>query len=491
MELNRAKRIHLLHTNDLHSHFEAMPRVHRVLHELQQRLEDSGETVIPVDLGDHMDRFSVETEGTQGLANRAVMEAAGYQLITLGNNELLTFSKEELHRLYIDAPFEVLATNVADADGGRPSWIQTESIREVQGFRIGFLGVTIPFQNFYRLLGWHVSDPFEELTLAVPRLRKKADAVVILSHLGLGNDRRLAEEIPGIDVIMGSHTHHLLEVPERVGGTLIAAAGKFGGHVGHVVLEPKEKADGLERVEAGCVAAAGAAPDRGLVEKIRSFRDQAEHTLSQPLFTLDQPLPISWYEESPLGNFLADGLLDWVPDAECAMVNAGQLLEGLKAGPVTRGKLHRICPHPINPAQMVLTGEQIRGILEETLIRENQDQEIRGFGFRGKKLGVLNLAGMTVEYRPEAPPGKRLIQVRIDGGRLVPEKEYQVATIDMFTFGVGYREFRRGDHQKYFLPEFLRDVLAHHLQQPGAVERCHQVRWHRRSEKQPPGMSCS
>ncbi|PTX64317.1 2',3'-cyclic-nucleotide 2'-phosphodiesterase (5'-nucleotidase family) [Melghirimyces profundicolus] len=478
--MNGRNRVHILHTNDLHSHFEAMPHVHTVLKKMAGELEAAGEAVIPVDLGDHMDRVSVETEGTGGMANRAVMEAAGYKMVTLGNNELLTFSKEELHHLYHDAPFEVLATNVTDSDGERPAWIRSRSIRKVGGCRIGFLGVTIPFQNFYRLLGWDVSDPLEVLILEVPRLKKEVDAVVVLSHLGLGNDRRLAEEIPGIDVIMGSHTHHLLEVPERVGDTLIAAAGKFGSHVGHITLEWDSRLKRVARIEARCLETDRAEPDPKVKERIREYRREAEHRLSEPFAKLDRPLPVDWYGESPLGNFLADGLFHWVPDSECALVNSGQLLEGLEAGPVTRGLLHRICPHPINPARIGLEGRQIRKLLEEALDFNHQDREIRGFGFRGKKLGILNLAGIEAEYDPEAPPGRRLGEVRVGSERLQPSRTYRVATIDMFTFGVGYKEFKNGKDLKYYLPEFLRDILALRLRQPGAVKESFRARWHPR-----------
>ncbi|EGK08448.1 5'-nucleotidase [Desmospora sp. 8437] len=470
-------RVHILHTNDLHSHFESMPSIHTLLHRLSEQLEGEGEKVFRVDLGDHMDRFSLETEGTLGRANRAVMDFTGYELVTLGNNELLTFSKKELHDLYEKAPFDVLALNVEEEDGQRPPWIKPWEIRDVDGFRIGFLGVTIPFPQFYELLGWQVSDPFEVLPRAVSHLRKDVHAVVILSHLGLGNDRRLAEVVPGIDVILGSHTHHLLEVPERVGNTLITGAGKFGGHVGHVMLDFDPVQHRVTAREARCLPVADVDPDPRLKARISLFRREAEEYLSEAIRELNHPLPVDWYAESPLGNFLADGLLQWVPDSDCALVNAGQLLGGLQAGPVTREHLHRICPHPINPVQLVLTGRQIRGILEDSLIRDRQEREIRGFGFRGKKLGMMNLAGMEAEVNPLKPPGQRLGRVQINGALLEKDRDYRVATIDMFTFGAGYGEFKKGREKKYFLPEFLRDVLAHHLRQSGAPERSFRPRW--------------
>ncbi len=461
-------RVHILHTNDLHSHFESMPAIHTLLHRLSEQLEGEGDKVFRVDLGDHMDRFSLETEGTLGRANRSVMDITGYELITLGNNELLTFSKEELHELYEKSPFKVLALNVEEEDG-YPSSLDP-ALGDSGGRRISdrVSRGDDPVPTVLRTVGMASVRSLEVLPEAVSRLRKEVHAVVILSHLGIGNDRRLAEVVPGIDVILGSHTHHLLEVPERVGNTLIAAAGKFGGHVGHVTLELNPTRQQVTRREGGCLPVAAVDPDPQLEARIRGFRREAEAHLSETIRELDRPLPVDWYAESPLGNFLADGLLHWVPDSDCALVNAGQLLGGLQAGSVTRGRLHQICPHPINPVRLVLSGGEIRRILEESLIRDRQELEIRGFGFRGKKLGMMNLAGMEAEMNSLKPAGKRLGQVEINGAPLDEDRDYRVATIDMFTFGAGYEEFKKGREKKYFLPEFLRDVLAHHLRQSGA-----------------------
>ncbi|GGE07554.1 putative metallophosphoesterase YunD [Marinithermofilum abyssi] len=470
------KRVRILHTNDIHSHFEQMPRICTWVKRRQAEAEARGETSILADVGDHMDRVRKETEGTGGLANYGVLEATGYRLITLGNNELLTFSKEELNRLYRESPFSVLATNVEELEGSRPEWIRPWTIVDTDECRLGFLGVTIPFPEFYRLLGWHVKDPWDVLALEVPRLRKEVDVIVVLSHLGLPNDRRLAKEIPGIDVILGGHTHHLLKEPERIGDTLVAAAGKFGQYAGEVVLDWDAETRRIKKMEAGVFAMAAEVPDRGLEEQIARSRYQAELYLKQPISQLDQPLPIDWYHESPLGNFLADGLRAWVK-ADIALVNAGQLLDGLDAGPVSLGRLHEICPHPINPCRINLKGRQIRALLETSLQPEVQQMEIKGFGFRGKRLGMLNVAGMEVVYEPTGVAGQQVREVTIEGKVMEDEAVYSVASIDMFTFGIGYPEVQNGTDLRYFLPEFLRNVLAWHLGQPESVALAYRTRW--------------
>ena len=103
----------------------------------------------------------------------------------------------------------------------------------------------------------------------VSRLRKEVDLVVLLSHLGLATDRRLAEEIPEIDIILGGHTHHLLEEPERVGQTWLAAAGKFGEHVGHVTITFDPAGQKIIQVKGRFIPVSAVDPDPKMVKTDR------------------------------------------------------------------------------------------------------------------------------------------------------------------------------------------------------------------------------
>ncbi|MBU5584239.1 bifunctional metallophosphatase/5'-nucleotidase, partial [Enterococcus sp. S181_ASV_20] len=68
----------------------------------------------------------------------------------------------------------------------------------------------------------------------VSELRPKVDVLVLMSHLGISVDRQIARELPAIDVILGSHTHHLFETGEKIGDVQLVAAGKYGYYVGEV-----------------------------------------------------------------------------------------------------------------------------------------------------------------------------------------------------------------------------------------------------------------
>ncbi|WP_164491597.1 bifunctional metallophosphatase/5'-nucleotidase [Staphylospora marina] len=478
--MNPIKRIHILHTNDLHSHLHRAPLIRRLARELRNRWEERGETGILVDIGDHMDRVRMETEGTDGSVNLAVMEQTGYELFTFGNNELLTFSRKQLHDLFSRSSVEVVSSNVTAMNPEQtPEWVRTSKILDLGGVRVAFLGATIPYPHTYEMMGWRVSSPVEALAGELMRIREQADVTVLLSHLGLPHDRELSVRLAGLDVIIGAHTHHLLEKPERIKDTWIAAAGKYGMHLGHLVLEVDAKTGKLTGVQGTCHPLDQTGGDEEISRLIGEYRHEAAGRLSSVVADLPEPLEVDWREETPFPNLLADALLDWT-GADLALVNNGVLLHSLQAGPVTRGDLHRACPHPINPALVRVRMSHVRRALEESLLDEFKDMPLRGFGFRGRVLGTLAVAGMEVIVDPRAKPYARVTEMRSGDRALSEDEEVKLATLDVFTFGAGYGSLKEGELIRYFLPEFLRDVLAARLAKPNATDKAKIRRWKQR-----------
>lgn len=87
-----------------------------------------------------------------------------------------------------------------------------------------------------RLFGWRFLEP---CTAVEPYARNvpDGDLLVVLSHIGLALDRRLAARVPRIDLILGGHSHDTLEAPEYVGDVPIVHAGPYGRFVSRSELE--------------------------------------------------------------------------------------------------------------------------------------------------------------------------------------------------------------------------------------------------------------
>lgn len=468
--------LHILHTNDLHSHFGNMPRISTCLLQHREKWEGLGEHVLTVDIGDHVDRMNVKTEATWGQSNVKVLNHSGYQYVTIGNNEGITFPKEKLDRLYERAAFTVIVNNLMEPETGmQPHWAVPYAIHRWADVQVAILGATIPFSPFYQMMGWEVRDPIELIRNQVAELRSQVDVIIVLSHLGYQQDLKMASEVPGLDVILGAHTHHLLERGERVDGTLIAQVGRFGEYVGHVELTLDLGTRRVIASKAEVLPAKDYPPDEELCRLLQKEKQAAETLLDRPVARLETDLAVNWTEETPFSSFLAASIRRWT-DADIGLVNGGLLLTPLPRGDVTYGDLLRCLPHPINPCVVTLTGRQLLQMLQRSIQPEIVQRELRGFGFRGKIIGWLGVDGLTIHFADDAA-GKQITEVEVNGQPLEQERDYRVGTIDMFVFSRMYPELLEGRNLRFFLPELLREVVAETIGDEALLRDSLQPRW--------------
>ncbi|MFE9273861.1 bifunctional metallophosphatase/5'-nucleotidase [Paenibacillus glucanolyticus] len=464
----------ILYTNDIHSHFEMMSKVAALI---SREKTAAGDSAIVLDIGDHMDRASVETEGSMGQANVDVINLTGYDAITIGNNEGLTIPYDILESVYAGLLCPVVCCNIHETiSGAPPSWMKQHVILEREGIRIGLTGATAAFAGFYQLLGWEAEDPVQAIAEQVEALQDKCDIVIVLSHLGLTIDKRLAETIEGIDVILGGHTHHILEEPLMIGNTAVCGAGKFGQYVGRIVMQRSHVEERFTCIEGSLLPVDKSVMEPIVEQAIMRHQELARERLTESVAVIDRSLPIHYEEESPFANLLAQAVLQHT-GAELAIVNSGQLLGPLPEGEISTGMLHGLCPSPINPCVVKLLGEHIYQALEESLLQEFSSKKILGFGFRGYILGGLAVDGLSIHYDKQGEPYHKITDISIQGQPLDRQREYEVGTLDMFTFKIGYETLALGKDTVYMLPEFIRDLLRKELSRPGSLEETLISRW--------------
>ncbi|MFE4710399.1 MULTISPECIES: bifunctional metallophosphatase/5'-nucleotidase [unclassified Paenibacillus] len=470
-----SERLTILHTNDIHSHFDMMSPLAAVIAE--QRAAAGDEPLLLLDIGDHMDRAAIETEGTMGQANIDILNLTGYDAVTIGNNEGLTFTADMLSAVFSGLQCPVVCCNfVETATGEPPHWMKRHVILERDGIRIGVTGATAAFASFYALLGWDALDPEEALRKECSLLAPQVDILIVLSHLGLPTDQRLAENLEGVHAILGGHTHHLLERPQIIAGTAVCGAGKFGNYLGRLVFERQEPDLGFRLVEGECLAVSPELREERVHSAAVTHLERGREALHESVAITDRELPVDYQGESPFGNFLAQAVRRFT-GAKIAIVNTGQLLGPLPEGDISLGMLHGLCPSPINPCIVKLKGRDIRIALEQSLTEEFRNKAIFGYGFRGKQLGSLAVDGLNILYDSLVLPYDNDIAVFVEGQPLEDDQEYEVGTLDMFTFRIGYETLANGKDAVYLLPHFLRDLLRMELQRPGSLEESFISRW--------------
>jgi 2',3'-cyclic-nucleotide 2'-phosphodiesterase (5'-nucleotidase family) len=258
----------ILHTNDFHNRLTCAQAAR--LTELRKALNGNG---LLLDAGDAISSGNITFRpGGEPILDQ--MRRIGYDALTVGNREF-HLSRYGFNRKLFRAKFPILCANVRPSRCQSPaeeardegcadhpiqnpkSKIQnppicTHLLHIGQGspvgsreWRIVVFGLTVPMIT-ERMIERKVSaylfdDPLETARQIVPQLRAgfRPDLLIALTHIGLDRDRELARAVPDIDLIVGGHTHDVLEQGERVGETLIVQAGSHGRYYGRVeVFEP-------------------------------------------------------------------------------------------------------------------------------------------------------------------------------------------------------------------------------------------------------------
>ncbi|MDW0110977.1 bifunctional metallophosphatase/5'-nucleotidase [Sporosarcina aquimarina] len=439
--------IHIYHTNDIHSHFENWPGISEYLLNQRAHHKQIGESCFVFDLGDYVDRSHPFTEATEGKGNIGLLNRAGYDAVTIGNNEGITLSHSALAQLYEHAQFDVVVANLLDENGEQLDWaVPYTAFTTSSGLKVSVIAATAEYELFYKKLGWTIQEPRSILRELASQLRNTSDCVICLSHLGVHEDRLLAQETSDIDVILGAHTHHLFVHGELVGETLLAATGKFGQYVGHVTLTVQNKQVIGKRAEVILADELEAGEDE--VYAIQKMIDEGTKALDEEVFMTPTILKQNLFGKSPLSEFFGQALLAYTK-ADCGLFNAGIFLGSLPEGIVTKRDLHRVLPHPINACILTVKGQALRDYYIESCHPDWPRTEVRGLGFRGTLMGIMIHENFTMKHD----------DLFVNGKLVDPLADYKLATLDMFTFGFFYpnMKFEKID---YIAPEMLRDIAA-------------------------------
>jgi len=432
----------IYHTNDIHSHLHEYARISKYLAEDRPKLDHPS---LYLDIGDHVDLSAPVTEATMGIKNVELLNQAKCDLATIGNNEGMTISHEALNTLYDGANFEVTCANVFDERGHLPNHMSSSLIKVIDGVRILFIAATAPFTPFYRALDWVVTNPLEAIKDEIRDNEGAYDLLIIMSHVGVFFDEKLCQEIPEIDLILGSHTHHYFESGEVNNGVLMAAAGKYGNFLGEVTLEIENKKVVNKK--------ATIYPIETLPEVETHFEEEGRTLLSDPIINRSIKLPRRTNVVSQTAYMLAESIFEFT-NADCTIINAGLIVKDVKGEKVTEFDIHQMLPHPINAVRIKLSGQELKTVIIKSQKQEYINEHAQGLGFRGNIFGgyiLYNLGFIESESR-----------YFINGEEIEDGATYILGTVDMYTFG-RYFPTLKDQPIDYLMPEFLRDIFKEKL----------------------------
>jgi 2',3'-cyclic-nucleotide 2'-phosphodiesterase (5'-nucleotidase family) len=434
------------------------------------------------------------------------MNLAGYQAMALGNHEFDVSQKSLLARR-ADAAFPFLSANTyVKATGKR--LVDPYTILRLKDLSVAIIGVTTTDTPTAvmpaNVADLEFRDPAAEIRALLPEVRAKADFVVVLSHIGLPEDRKLAAQVPGIDLIIGGHSHTYMTAAEVVNGTPIFQAFTGGVFVGRVDVSFVD----------GKVASVTAAPQPinlavelkegqtavGTVKEIKGkkydfpggyfeadpsvaallqpFADQVAKDMDTVIATAAGEFPhaingLTNYprrDDTALTNLLVDAMREATSlkvgqNVDVFLQNGGGIRAPIPAGPVTKRTITTVLPFDNTIMTAKLTGAQLLDLLTNKALPvavANWNEK-----YSGPDGSFLQVSGMRYTLDLAA---KTVSDVTIGGQPVDPAKTYTIATQNfMMTGGDGYTALKAAT-DVYSTSVFQRDMVIDWLTKKGTID---------------------
>jgi 2',3'-cyclic-nucleotide 2'-phosphodiesterase (5'-nucleotidase family) len=413
--------ITLLHTNDIHQELERLPQIAAYVADYRRQHPET----LFLDAGDFFDRGSALVALTRGEAVFTAMSLMGYDLRIVGNHDW-SYGAARLRELIAGQPGIFLGTNLAALRPPLPRNVRRTVIREFQGIRLGFFGITVDTyaKNAKLRPELYVLDAQAEAARAVAELKPQVDLIVAVTHVGFNrmaheahrpcpSDVDLARTMPGIQIIVGGHSHTLVAEQEtrrlyEQTGSLVVQAGASGKWLGRLTLWVDQDTRRMRRFQIEHVDTSTL--QRANPEVARYLQAQYERYLPHAKTVLGQfAEPMEFYN---LAYWYADFLRQQA-GADIALVARKALYDEPKSfarGPVTVERLFGYV-HERYLVRAEVQGSELLKYCRSEGVRDRFNPfHHQGRPFTGD---AIYCSGMSARYRPD----ERSVEFSIDPQR--------------------------------------------------------------------------
>lgn len=410
----------------------------------------------------------------------AIMNALGYAAAAVGNHDF-DFGLEVLRGAEKQAAFPLLSANTLGADG-RPAFT-AHTMVTVAGVRVALVGFTTPelpsLTEPEHVAGLAFQDIVSAARKLVPWLREKerADVVVALLHSGLGQlpgregdenaALRLADQVPGLDLVLAGHTHQAIQTEHK--GVPILQAQCFGRALAVVDLDLRQE-KGRWRV----VAASGrllrpddaTASDPEVLRLTAELRALTDRYLDTPATNLLVDLDSRWarMEDTPLMRLIHQVQRQATGAQLSAAASPGVKLF-IPKGPTSVRQFFALAPFEFRVARIRITGDQLKRYLEHAARHYTQSWEPELYNRAVPYFDFDTVDGVAYALDLGRPVGSRVVNLTYQGQ---PVKADQDFTLALSTYrlrgGGGYLEaigFDRGPERVTAASQ--RNLLLEHV----------------------------
>lgn len=388
----RTKRFTILHSNDMHGDFLAEVQGAEgnligglaLLSGYVNRVRQEEKNVLYVISGDMVQGSLIDTE-FKGISTIELMNYLAPDVVTLGNHEL---DYGLPHLLFLEklANFPIVNANLYIKKYHRRI-MQPYVILNVEGFDIMFIGIiTESVLKSLRLdsdVGTFIG--VEEAATEVGRIcnaykDQDVDLTILLTHIGFESDKELASLLDpdwGVDMIIGGHSHTILDQPALVNNILIVQAGTGTDQIGRFDIVVDDDANSITEWQWRLIPINEelAEPDAELQAYIDSFKEAVDRKYNTIICRFADKLTHPKREvETALGNLIADIVTERAR-TDVTLIGSGSI-RSKELGPlVTLGELRKAFPFDDNLYAFTITGAQLKAVFAHIMRPENRTGE--------------------------------------------------------------------------------------------------------------------
>lgn len=440
----------ILHTNDMHGRIVEESSVIGTpkLAEIAEENRQQGTTLV-LDSRDAFQGLPI-SNSTKGEDMATIMNAVGYDAMTLGNHEF-DFGLDQLKKLHDSVNFPIISSNVY-VKGVRLFDASTiiDKNKAVDGDKVVVIGVTTPETatktHPRNVVDVTFTDPITEVNTVISQVEANARAegktynrYIILAHLGVDTTtpeewrgdslaKALATniELAGKQVlVLDGHSHTALV--EQFGNVTYNQTGSYLNNVGKITLNSEKI---LSNALIDAKTGKAVKEDEMVAILVNAIKDK--YATQNAVVVLDNnPVELNGQRENVrvretnLGNLVADALLDYSQTgfshkSNLAVTNGGGLRETIKKDqPITKGDLIAVLPFGNVISQITVTGQQLQEMFTKSVgsILQNVDGKAvldeNGLPLLEPSGGFLQIAGAKVYYDPTLPAENRVLGIQI------------------------------------------------------------------------------
>ena len=370
----------ILHTNDVHGAVEG----YAYIAQLKADYEAKGAEVILVDAGD-FSQGTTYVSTTKGADAVTMMNAAGYDVVTLGNHEF-DYGYAQLKENMSKAKFKVVCADVFNEDG-TPIFDASYTCTTKSGVKIGFFGMETPETQtkanpaLIKGLTFATDDAFTKAAADQVAALKDADVVICLAHLGVDAESApyrstdLYAAVKGIDFIIDGHSHTVMTKGEK--GEPIQSTGTAFKNIGVIVIDNASK-----KIESNSLfeIKEDTAKDATVAAAAKTIVDRVDKeygvVFAKSEVTLNGAKAPNGNRDSETnnGDLITDAMLWKVmqnkegltvdADHVVAITNGGGIRAAIKPGDVTKKDINTVLPFGNTVAVIYVTGAELLEALE-------------------------------------------------------------------------------------------------------------------------------